>query len=52
MPETPFAVGSVTKQFTCACVLLLAEDGKLSVDDKVAKYYPNLTVPAMSRSTT
>jgi CubicO group peptidase (beta-lactamase class C family)/dienelactone hydrolase len=42
-PNTLFAVGSVTKQFTCACILLLAEEGKLSVDDKVAKYYPNLT---------
>ena len=42
-PDTPFAVGSVTKQFTCACVLLLAEEGKLSIDDKVAKYEPNLT---------
>jgi len=42
-PETPFAVGSITKQFTCACVLLLAEDGKLSIHDKVAKYYPDLT---------
>ncbi len=42
-PQTAFAVGSVTKQFTSACILLLAEDGKLSVDDKVAKYYPNLT---------
>ena len=41
-PDTPFAVGSVTKQFTCACILLLAEEGKLSVDDKVAKYYPEL----------
>ena len=41
-PETPFAVGSVTKQFTCACVLLLAEEGKLSIDDKVAKYEPKL----------
>jgi CubicO group peptidase (beta-lactamase class C family) len=41
--ETMFAAGSVTKQFTCACILLLAEDGKLSVHDKVAKYYPNLT---------
>jgi D-alanyl-D-alanine carboxypeptidase len=41
--DTPFAVGSVTKQFTCACILLLAEDGKLSVDDRVAKFYPNLT---------
>ena len=42
-PETPFAIGSVTKQFTCACILKLAEAGKLSVYDKVAKYYPGLT---------
>jgi CubicO group peptidase (beta-lactamase class C family) len=42
-PDTLFAAGSVTKQFTCACILLLAEDGKLSVHDKVAKYYPDLT---------
>ncbi len=41
--DTLFAIGSVSKQFTCACVLLLAEDGKLSVQDPVAKYYPNLT---------
>jgi D-alanyl-D-alanine carboxypeptidase len=40
---TLFAAGSVTKQFTCACVLLLAEEGKLSVHDKVAKYYAGLT---------
>src|SRR5262249_18482841 len=40
--DTPFAIGSVTKQFTCACVLLLAEEGKLSVQDRVAKYYPHL----------
>ena len=42
-PETPFAIGSVTKQFTCACILKLAEAGKLSVNDKVAMYYPGLT---------
>jgi CubicO group peptidase (beta-lactamase class C family) len=42
-PDTPFAIGSVTKQFACACIFLLAEDGKLSVRDKVAKYYPDLT---------
>lgn len=42
-PETAFAIGSVTKQLTCASVLLLAEDGKLSIEDKVAKYYPDLT---------
>ena len=41
--DTLFAIGSVSKQFTCACVLLLAEEGKLSVHDPVAKYYPDLT---------
>lgn len=42
-PDTSFAVGSITKQFTCACVLLLAEQGKLSIDDPISKYYPDLT---------
>ena len=42
-PDTMFGAGSVTKQFTCACILLLAEEGKLSIQDKVAKYYPELT---------
>jgi D-alanyl-D-alanine carboxypeptidase len=41
--NTVFAIGSVTKQFTAACIFLLAQDGKLSVQDKVARYYPNLT---------
>jgi CubicO group peptidase (beta-lactamase class C family) len=41
--DTLFAIGSITKQFTAACVLLLAEDGRLGVTDKVAKYYPGLT---------
>ena len=41
--DTSFAVGSVTKQFVCACVLLLAEEGKLSVNDPVAKFFPSLT---------
>ena len=41
--NTLFAIGSVSKQFTCAAVLLLAEEGKLSARDPVAKYYPDLT---------
>jgi D-alanyl-D-alanine carboxypeptidase len=41
--DTLFGIGSVTKQFTVAAALLLAEQGKLSVDDKVARYYPGLT---------
>jgi D-alanyl-D-alanine carboxypeptidase len=40
---TLFGIGSVTKQFTAAIALLLAEEGKLSVDDQVAKYFPGLT---------
>ncbi len=42
-PETAFAIGSVSKQFTCAAALLLAEEGKLSLDDPVARYMPELT---------
>src|SRR4051812_14884406 len=41
--DTSFAVGSITKQFTCACILLLAEEGRLSVHDPVSKYFPQLT---------
>lgn len=37
-PETVFEIGSLTKQFTAAGILLLAQDGKLSVDDKISKY--------------
>ena len=40
--RTRFAIGSLTKQFTCACVLMLVEEGKLSVHDKVANFYPEL----------
>jgi D-alanyl-D-alanine carboxypeptidase len=46
MPATTdlhYAVGSISKQFTAACVLLLQEDGKLSIDDPIAKYFPELT---------
>ena len=41
--ETRFAVASVTKEFTAACILLLSEEGKLAVDEPVAKYFPDLT---------
>jgi len=42
-PRTMFAIGSVTKQFTCTAALMLAEKGKLSFADRVSKYFPNLT---------
>ena len=41
-PETVFDAGSVAKQFTAAAVLLLARDGKLSLDDPVRRYIPEL----------
>jgi D-alanyl-D-alanine carboxypeptidase len=40
---TRYAIGSVSKQFTAAALLLLAEQGKLSLDDKVSKYFPQYT---------
>ena len=41
-PDTIFEAGSVSKQFTAAAVLLLARDGKLSLDDPVRKHIPEL----------
>jgi len=37
-PASKFRLGSITKQFTAACILLLEERGKLKVDDPVKKY--------------
>jgi CubicO group peptidase (beta-lactamase class C family) len=41
--DTIFEAGSVSKQFTAAAVLLLARDGKLSIDDPVRKYVPEVS---------
>jgi len=46
VPATPamrYSIGSISKQFTSAALLLLAEEGKLSLDDRVAKWFPELT---------
>lgn len=40
-PVTVFRVGSITKQFTAAGIMLLQEQGKLSVTDSIAKYLPD-----------
>lgn len=42
-PEMRYSIGSISKQFTAAAILLLQEQGKLSLDDKVAKFIPDLT---------
>ena len=39
--ETVFEIGSVTKQFTGACIMLLVEEGKLSLDDKISQHLPH-----------
>ncbi|HEX8030822.1 MAG TPA: serine hydrolase domain-containing protein [Vicinamibacterales bacterium] len=41
-PETIFEAGSLSKQFTALAVQLLASEGKLSIDDPVRKYIPEL----------
>lgn len=38
-----YSIGSISKQFTAAAILILAEQGKLSLDDPVSKYVPGLT---------
>ena len=48
-PETPatsamrYSVGSISKEFTAAAILMLQQQGKLSLDDKIAKFFPDLT---------
>lgn len=41
-PQTDYRLASVSKQFTAAAVLLLAQDGKLSLDDRARKWLPEL----------
>ncbi len=41
-PSTRYAIDSVSKEFTASAVLKLQEEGKLSLDDHVAKYFPEL----------
>ncbi len=42
-PEMRYSIGSISKQFTATAILLLQEEGKLSLDDAVGKYVPGLT---------
>ena len=39
-PKTIWFIGSITKQFTATCILLLAEKNKISLDDDIRKYLP------------
>ncbi len=42
-PRMRYSIGSISKQFTATAILMLQQDGKLSVDDPVGKYLPELT---------
>lgn len=48
-PDTPattsmrYSVGSISKQFTAAAIMLLQQRGKVSVDDPVSRFFPKLT---------
>ena len=45
-PGTNFRLASITKQFTAAAILLLAEDGRLGLDDPARKWLPSLPAAA------
>jgi CubicO group peptidase (beta-lactamase class C family) len=44
-PETVFQSGSIGKQFTAAAIMLLVQDGKLSLEDKITKFFPDAPAP-------
>jgi CubicO group peptidase (beta-lactamase class C family) len=49
VPPTPartdmrYSIGSISKQFTAAAILMLQDEGKLNIDDKIGKWLPDLT---------
>ncbi|HEV2114878.1 MAG TPA: serine hydrolase domain-containing protein [Terriglobales bacterium] len=42
-PEMRYSIGSISKQFTATAILMLADQGKLSLDDPVSRFLPELT---------
>ena len=42
-PDAKYQIASISKQFTAAALLLLEDEGKLSLDDKVSKWVPDVT---------
>ncbi|WP_196795246.1 serine hydrolase [Porphyrobacter sp. AAP82] len=47
-PDTVFRLGSITKQFAAAVIVQLAQEGKLSLDDPLAKFLPGYPEPGGS----
>ena len=42
-PDMHYPIGSISKQFTTAAIMLLAQEGRLSIDDPVGRWLPELT---------
>ncbi len=42
-PEMSYSIGSISKQFTATAIMMLQQQGKLSLDDKVGRWLPDLT---------
>jgi CubicO group peptidase (beta-lactamase class C family) len=42
LPTIPQHIGSISKQFTATCILLLHQDGRLSIDDALSKHVPEI----------
>ena len=42
-PSMRYSIGSISKQFTASAILMLAEEGKLSLEDRVVRWLPELT---------
>jgi len=40
-PETVFRIGSITKQFTAACIMMLVDENKISLDDEITQFIPD-----------
>ena len=49
-PRTHYRLASLTKQFTAAAILLLAQDGTLTLDDRLQRWLPSL--PAATQAIT
>lgn len=47
-PQTTFQLASVTKQFTAIGIMMLEEQGKLSFNDPVEKFYPDFPYPGIT----
>ena len=44
-PDTVFRIGSITKQFSAAIMLQLVGEGKVSLDDKLSRFFPDYPKP-------